>query len=86
MQAAIERSGILERCPGLDLSVNRVGVFGRLRRLDDVAADGDRIEIYAPLAVDAKGARRRRAQGKAESTGPAPARHPEPARPNRHTT
>ncbi|AOV18555.1 hypothetical protein BJI67_09930 [Acidihalobacter aeolianus] len=41
----------------------RVGVFGRRRALSDGLMDGDRVEIYRPLQVDPKEARRRRAQG-----------------------
>lgn len=59
---AIEASGLLERCPEIDLDRNnRVGVFGRLRHLNDRLADGDRVEIYRPLRADPKEARRRRA-------------------------
>lgn len=61
LREAIERSGILERHPEIVLGRNRVGVFGKLRALDDVLADGDRVEIYRPLSVDPKEARRRRA-------------------------
>jgi len=52
---ALEKSGLLELARG------KVGIFGRLVRLDSPVADGDRIEIYRPLAVDPKEARRRRA-------------------------
>ncbi len=38
------------------------GVFGRRVPLDAVLADGDRVEIYRPLALDPKEARRRRAK------------------------
>jgi uncharacterized protein len=38
-----------------------VGIFNRLRRLDDPVSDGDRIEIYRPLLIDPKAARRLRA-------------------------
>jgi putative ubiquitin-RnfH superfamily antitoxin RatB of RatAB toxin-antitoxin module len=48
-----------------DLSTYRVGVFGRLRRFDDVVLPGDRIEIYRPLIVDPNEARLRRAAVKA---------------------
>jgi len=41
----------------------QVGVFGRLRSIQDVAQDGDRIEIYRPLVADPKVRRRRRAAG-----------------------
>ena len=56
----IELSGILVQFPELDLAVNRIGVFGKLGRLDDLAVQGDRIEIYRPLVADPKEARRRR--------------------------
>ena len=61
LRAAIERSRILERCPDIDLAVNRVGVFGKLREPGDACRDGDRIEIYRPLVADPKQQRRRRA-------------------------
>jgi putative ubiquitin-RnfH superfamily antitoxin RatB of RatAB toxin-antitoxin module len=41
---------------------DRVGIFGRLAGRSTVLADGDRIEIYRPLAHDPKEARRRRAR------------------------
>jgi putative ubiquitin-RnfH superfamily antitoxin RatB of RatAB toxin-antitoxin module len=40
----------------------KYGVFGKPRRADDPLADGDRVEIYRPLVVDPKEARRRRAR------------------------
>jgi putative ubiquitin-RnfH superfamily antitoxin RatB of RatAB toxin-antitoxin module len=58
---AIERSGILDRLPEIDLKVNKVGVFGKLATLDQVLHDGDRVEIYAPLIADPKQARKDRA-------------------------
>jgi hypothetical protein len=58
---AIERSGILERFPEIDLSVNKVGIFGKMVRLDQALQSGDRVEIYAPLIADPKQARKVRA-------------------------
>ena len=58
---AVRLSGILQRCPGIDLNVNRVGIFGRPAAAETPVADGDRIEIYRPLRADPKEARRRRA-------------------------
>jgi putative ubiquitin-RnfH superfamily antitoxin RatB of RatAB toxin-antitoxin module len=58
---AIEQSGVLARCPEIDLAVNQVGIFGKVARLDQVLADGDRVEIYRPLIADPKEARKRRA-------------------------
>jgi len=40
----------------------RVGVFGRCVTPEQPLHDGDRVEIYRPLAVDPKEARRRRAR------------------------
>jgi uncharacterized protein len=40
--------------------VHAVGVFGKRVTLDHALREGDRLEIYRPLAVDPKEARRRR--------------------------
>ena len=61
---AIERSGILLRFPEIDLAAARVGIFGRIARLDAPLHNGDRVEIYRPLLADPKDARRRRADRK----------------------
>jgi len=61
LRQAIERSGLLACCPEIDLRVNRVGSFGRLRGLDEAVGAGDRIEVYRPLPADPKELRRRRA-------------------------
>lgn len=39
-----------------------VGVFGRVCEPGETVQDGDRLEIYRPLLMDAKTARHRRAQ------------------------
>lgn len=41
-----------------------VGIFGKRVGLETKLADGDRVEIYRPLAMDPKEARRRRAKNK----------------------
>ena len=61
VREAIEASGILSEFPEIDVLRNRVGVFGRLRGLDEVVQPGDRIEIYRSLPADPKEMRRRRA-------------------------
>jgi putative ubiquitin-RnfH superfamily antitoxin RatB of RatAB toxin-antitoxin module len=38
----------------------RVGIWGRLRELTDALRDRDRLELYRPLTVDPKEARRLR--------------------------
>jgi putative ubiquitin-RnfH superfamily antitoxin RatB of RatAB toxin-antitoxin module len=62
LREAIAASGLLERHPDIDLARQKCGVFGKLRPLDAPLRDGDRVEIYRPLAVDPKEARRRRAR------------------------
>ena len=62
LKEAIEQSGILEKYPEIDLDSNKTGVFSRKRELHTPVRAGDRIEIYEPLKVDPKEARRRRAE------------------------
>jgi putative ubiquitin-RnfH superfamily antitoxin RatB of RatAB toxin-antitoxin module len=45
-----------------DLEKHTFGVFGRRATLHRPLAEGDRVEIYRPLLVDPKEARRRRAR------------------------
>ena len=61
LRAAIEQSGLLVDVAGIDLTKNKVGIFNRLARLDDVVRQDDRIEIYRPLLADPKELRRHRA-------------------------
>ncbi|MFN3881888.1 MAG: RnfH family protein [Nitrincola lacisaponensis] len=49
---AIEASGLLERFPDIDLSKQKVGVFGKLVKLDQPLAEYDRVEIYRPITAD----------------------------------
>lgn len=70
LQQAIKRSGILQRFMEIDLKTNKVGVFGKLSKLDSVLRANDRVEIYRPLLADPKEVRRQRAaQGKAMKKG-----------------
>jgi putative ubiquitin-RnfH superfamily antitoxin RatB of RatAB toxin-antitoxin module len=52
LREAIERSGILRRFPHIDLENQKVGIFGKLARLDAVLQPGDRVEIYRPIIAD----------------------------------
>jgi len=54
IQDAINRSGILKQFPGIDLEQQKVGIYGKLSKLDAVLNDGDRIEIYRPITCDPK--------------------------------
>ncbi len=59
VQAAIERSGILDRVPGIDLKTYKVGIYGKIVKLDTLLADSDRVEIYRGIIVDPKTVPRR---------------------------
>jgi len=59
---AIVKSGVLPAHPELDLAELALGVYSRPRSLDTPARDGDRVEIYRPLLLDPKEARRHRAE------------------------
>jgi putative ubiquitin-RnfH superfamily antitoxin RatB of RatAB toxin-antitoxin module len=52
VQQAIEKSGILRMFPHIDLSTQKVGVFGRLVRLEANLKPGDRVEIYRVITCD----------------------------------
>ena len=64
IQTAIEKSGILQRFPEIDLTRQKVGVFSKRRELSDLLQAGDRVEIYRPLTIDPKDLRRVRAKGR----------------------
>lgn len=61
VRQAVERSGILQRFPEIDLARARAGIFGQVVGLDAPLHDGDRVEIYRPLVADPRDARRTRA-------------------------
>lgn len=58
---------------GVDLINMPVGIFGRVTGTEYALEEGDRIELYRPLAADPKAARRARAQQARKSPVPAPA-------------
>ena len=57
---ALEASALAQRYPVID--GHRVGIFGVEVSQQATLADGDRVEIYRPLAFDPKEARRARAR------------------------
>lgn len=57
---AIELCGIAPSLPAGSIDPARLGIFGRKVAADQLLRDGDRIEIYRPLVLDPKEARRRR--------------------------
>ena len=52
VEAAIQKSGILRMFPTIDLAMQKVGIFGRLVKLDATLKPGDRIEIYRAITCD----------------------------------
>jgi hypothetical protein len=69
-EQAIIASGILQKFPDIDLASNKIGIFGKLVKLDTVLREKDRVEIYRPLIADPKEVRRQRAaEGKAMKKG-----------------
>jgi uncharacterized protein len=60
VERAIRLSGLLARYAEINLATAPVGVFGKRVSLDTPLHAGDRVEIYRPLTVDPKEARRRR--------------------------
>lgn len=52
LEQAIERSGILRQYPDIDLDTQKVGVFGRISKLNAKLKPGDRVEIYRPITAD----------------------------------
>ncbi len=61
---AVERSGIVTYFPEIDIANAKLGIFGEslgTKSSSYVLQAGDRVEIYRPLLVDPKDARRKRA-------------------------
>jgi len=70
LEQAVELSGLLSRFPEIDLTTNKVGIFGKLGKKTAELKAGDRIEIYRPLIADPKEVRRKReAEGKRMKKG-----------------
>jgi uncharacterized protein len=70
IQQAIEASGLTQRYPEIDLAKAKVGIYGKLSRMDTVVRERDRVEIYRPLIADPKEVRKQRAaEGKTMKKG-----------------
>lgn len=66
LEQAIQYSSILDVAPEIDLAQCKTGIHGKLKALDTILREGDRVEIYRGLTADPKEARRRRAKRKME--------------------
>ena len=62
VRQALEASSILAKYPELDMQTLDIGIWGQPASLKHVLQTLDRIEIYRPLSVDPKTARRLRFQ------------------------
>lgn len=57
---ALRASGFLQLSPAIDLHTVALGIWGRKSDLNQTLRENDRVEIYRPLTVDPKVARRER--------------------------
>jgi putative ubiquitin-RnfH superfamily antitoxin RatB of RatAB toxin-antitoxin module len=62
LHAAVLASGLLQQVPELAGQRLDLGVFNRAREGGEPVREADRIEVYRPLAIDPKDARRVRAE------------------------
>lgn len=58
VEAAIALSAISDRFSGEDLSAYQAGVWGKVVERDYRLQEGDRLELYRPLQMDPRDARR----------------------------
>lgn len=63
---ALDAAGIRQRRAEIDWQGCRVGIWGRAVALQQIVRDGDRVEVYRPLLVEPKQARRLRQRHQAE--------------------
>lgn len=59
---AIELSGVLTQYPEIDLETQKVGIFGKLAKLETPIKEGDRVEIYRKITADPQQVQRRRVE------------------------
>ena len=61
IQQAILQSDLSKSCPQIDWQQLKIGIYSKIKSVDTVLKNADRIEIYRPLQVDPMLARRKRA-------------------------
>lgn len=70
IEQAIRQSGVLELFPQIDMAKNKFGIFGKLKKTDELVREGERVEIYRSLIADPKVVRKQRAaEGKVMRKG-----------------
>lgn len=62
VQQVLDLSGVLQQYPHIDLASQKVGIFGKLTKLDAPVKEGDRVEIYRQITVDPQQVQRRRVE------------------------
>ncbi len=62
VEETIQLSGILEQFPEINLDSQKVGIFGKIAKLNAEVQEGDRIEIYRKITADPKLVKRRRSE------------------------
>ncbi len=60
IEDAIKLSGLLKLYPEINLSDQKVGIFGKIAALDAPVKEGDRVEIYRQITADPQLVQRRR--------------------------
>lgn len=59
IEDVLRLSGILEKFPEIDLEEQKVGIFGKLSKLDTQVQEGNRVELYRPITADPDSVERR---------------------------
>ena len=59
---AIRQSGVKQHFPGIDLDGLQAGIWGKPVERAQKLRDGDRVELYRPLEMDPREARRLKAR------------------------
>lgn len=59
VKEVIEISGLLNMFPEIDLDEQKVGIFGKISKLDAVVEEGGRVEVYRPITADPETVERR---------------------------
>ena len=65
-RVAVRLSDVVREFPEADIEAAPLGIFGKAVKDDTVLRALDRVEIYRPLLIDPKEARRLRVQSKTE--------------------
>lgn len=60
LETALQASGLLQEFPEIKMSKFKAGIYGRVMPPATALKNGDRVEIYRPLRIEPKEARRKR--------------------------